>query len=93
MFGFIFKYKFKDKFLLLEALTHSSFKEGVSFGVYWRLHSQSIQPGQVSHLRAANTSTVCLGLHRCICHNAPPLVQQVATLCGCNCHRELPFCA
>ena len=100
----ILSYRFKDKTLLDEALTHSSYSNGKSFKSYQRLEFvgdavlglalsnhvflayPNLEPGQLSSLRAANTSTEKLardavrhGLHRFIRHNAASLHDKVKT--------------
>lgn len=95
----ILKYRFKNKKLLEEALTHSSCKDSASyerlefvgdavldlaFTNFIFLSYPSLDPGQLTSLRIANTSTEKLarvalrcGLHNFLRHNAEELNDQV----------------
>ncbi|KAF9589714.1 hypothetical protein IFM89_027989 [Coptis chinensis] len=96
----ILKYRFKDKSLLAAALTHSSYTDspsyqrlefvgdaalGLAFGNFVFITYPSLDPGQLSHLRASNISTEKLarvavkhGLFHYVRHNAPALLAKVS---------------
>lgn len=98
----ILNYSFRNKSLLEEALTHSSFSDTVSYerlefmgdavlglaiSNHLFLAYPSLDPGQLSLLRAANISTEKLarvairrGFHRHVRHNAPSLLDKVLFL-------------
>ena len=98
----IIKYKFKNKKLLEEALTHSSYTDSVSYqrlefigdaalgcalSNYVFLAYPSLDPGQLSLIRAANISTeklarvaVRFGLYQYVRHNASALDDKVLNL-------------
>ncbi|XP_027332508.1 ribonuclease 3-like protein 2 isoform X2 [Abrus precatorius] len=92
-------YRFRNKKLLEDALTHSSFANAISYerlefmgdavlglaiSNHLFLAYPTLDPGDLSLLRAANVSTEKLarvairyGLHRFVRHNAPPLILKV----------------
>lgn len=98
----IINYKFKNKKLLEEALTHSSYTDSASYqrlefigdaalgcalSNYVFLAYPSLDPGQLSLIRAANISTeklarvaVRFGLYHYVRHNAAALDDKVLDL-------------